>query len=625
MSDPSASAVSRAPEILGGAPDLLGPRALGGGAYRFTLWAPKAKTVYLECPDLGLRLPMNRLEQGYHEVAAHDLAPGTRYLFDLGRGKRRADPASSHQPDGVHGASSLVDHGAFAWSGAGFVPPAPEKRILYEMHVGTFTPEGTFDAAAAKIGHLRSLGVNCLELMPVAAFPGTRNWGYDGVYPYAVQESYGGPEGLKRLVDACHAHGMAVILDVVYNHLGPEGNYLRDFGPYFTKKFTTPWGEGLNFDGPGSDGVRAFFLQNALHWLSRYRIDGLRLDAVDHIWDQRPKHLLRELSENVETYGRADGREPFLIAESQANDPRMITPRAVGGHGLAGTWNDDFHHAVHALLTGERAGYYADYGGLSRVAETVRDGFSLAGRYSKYYGRRHGLPARHLPVDRFVNCLQNHDQIGNRAASDRLCASVPFERLKVAAALLFLSPGTPMLFMGEEFGETAPFTYFADHGDDWLITAVREGRKREFSAFRWRGEPRDPFAFATFAAARLDWSRLETERGRVCAAFYSRLAALRNGLAPFTSLDRDETLVQCHERRQVLVMERRGGGVRALCLFNFSARSARIDPARPGAWRTILDSRDAAFGGPGAGPAQDFGKPVLLAPHSACVHLTDGA
>jgi len=591
----------------------------------FGLWAPKAKSVSVDFPESGRTVAMERLEHGYWRAEVSGLAPDARYWFVLNGKTRRADPASGSQPDGVHGPAALIDHTAFSWTDAAFSPPKKDRRILYEMHVGTFTPEGTFDAAAGKLDHLAGLGVNCLELMPVAAFPGGRNWGYDGVFPYAVQESYGGPDGLKRFVDACHGRGLAVVLDVVYNHLGPEGNYLRDFGPYFTKKFSTPWGEGLNFDGSGSDGVREYFIENALYWFENYHIDGLRLDAVDHIWDMRPRHFLRELSERVAAYREESGRDVFLIAESQANDPRMITPLGVGGHGLDGTWNDDFHHSVHALVTGERSGYYADYGKIGRVAEAVADGFSLAGRYSKYYGRSHGLPARHVPTERFVNCLQNHDQIGNRAMSDRLAASVPFELMKTMAALLFLSPGTPMLFMGEEFGEEAPFNYFASHQDERLIEAVRKGRKREFAAFHWHGEPADPFAEETFAASRLDWGRLEGERGRALLAFYKELIRLRTSFAPFLETERDTVTVECFETRKALVMERSSGARRALCVFNFSGRARILDLGGKGDWRKIFDSAAASWGGPGQGAPVKLAAKLRIPAQSAAVYLLQAA
>lgn len=599
----------------------LGPQWIGEGRALFTLWAPKARMAAVEFPESDRTVAMERLERGHWRAEVSGLAAGARYWFVLNGKTRRADPASAAQPDGVHGPAVLVDHADFFWTDAGFSPPPKEKRILYELHVGTFTPEGTFEAAAGKLDHLVDLGVNCLEIMPVAAFPGGRNWGYDGVFPYAVQESYGGPEGLKRFVDACHGRGLGVILDVVYNHLGPEGNYLRDFGPYFTKKFSTPWGEGLNFDGPGSDGVREYFIQNALYWFANYHIDGLRLDAVDHIWDMRPRHFLRELSERAAAHREESGREVFLIAESQANDPRMITPFTVGGHGLDGTWNDDFHHAVHALMTGESSGYYADYGKIKHVAEAVGDGFSLAGRYSKYYGRSHGLPARHVATDKFVNCLQNHDQIGNRAQSDRLAATIPFELLKTAAALLFLSPGTPMLFMGEEFGEEAPFHYFASHQDKRLIEAVRKGRKREFAAFRWGGEPADPFDEQTFAASRLDWDRVHGERGRALVGFYKELIRLRTAFALFVETDRDSVRVECFETRKALLMERACGARRALCLFNFSGLARRLDLARKGDWRKVFDSTGASWGGTGQGAPEKLAAKIRIPAQSAAVYL----
>ncbi len=597
-----------------------GPRRIGEDAWEFSLWAPKSRSPRLVFPEKGRSVFLEKQGRGWWRADVAGLAAGERYVFELKDGLVRADPASHHQPDGVRGSSALVDHDAFAWTDADFVPPAPNKRVIYELHVGTFTPQGTFDGAGEKLDHLAELGATCLEIMPVAAFPGGRNWGYDGVFPYAAQHTYGGPDGLKRLVDACHARGLAVILDVVYNHLGPEGNHLRDFGPYFSKKYATPWGESLNFDGPDSDSVREFFLQNALYWIEHYHIDGLRLDAVDEIRDDGPNHFLRELSGRVKDCGAASGRNVFLIAESMKNDPRMVREAAAGGHGLDGVWNDDFHHAAHRLLTGERNGYYVDYGRMAHLAKAVGRGFVLTGQYSEYYRRRYGLPAPDAPAERFVSYLQNHDQIGNRLSAERTAALVSPESLRLAAVLLFTSPGTPLLFMGEEFGEDRPFPYFVSHRDPALLEAVRRGRKREFAAFMRRGEPADPALEKTFQAAVLDWDKARGGDGAGLSALHRELIRLRLAHGALLNGERKSVRVWFSERKKLLAFTRQGGGRTLFCLFNFSARTARANLAFGGGWRKALESTETRWGGSGAVlPATPSG-PLAPAGRSAVVY-----
>ena len=546
---------------------------------------------------------MTPLPGGYFRCEAAGLPPGTRYLIELDGTLRRPDPASRHQPDDVHGPSALVDVDAFAWTDEGFLAPPPERRVTYELHVGTFTPQGTFDAVIGRLPHLVDLGVTCLELMPVAQFPGGRNWGYDGVQPFAPAACYGGPDGLARLVDACHGTGLAVVLDVVYNHLGPEGNYLRDFGPYFTDRYQTPWGEAVNFDGPGSDAVRAFFLQNALYWLDAFHIDGLRLDAVHAIFDQRPRHVVAELAEALVRRERSTGRRAFLVAETHLNDPAVIAGTEAGGMGLDGLWNDDFHHAVHAFVTGEKRGYYADFGSRDDVLTAIAEGFVYAGRQSRFFGHRRGRPAAHLPADRFVNCIQNHDQIGNRAMGDRLVSLVGPGAARLAAGLLLLAPGSPLLFMGEEWGETNPFCYFISHLDPGLVDAVRRGRRREFAAFRWRGEPPDPFAPETFAASRPDWDKLSLPGHAATLAWYRALLALRAACPALLETDRRLTRCWPLDAAKALVMERRSNEGRVVCLFNAGKRPVAIrDGAAGGPDNCVrmLDSEDPRYGGEGA-------------------------
>jgi maltooligosyltrehalose trehalohydrolase len=453
------------------------------------------------------------------------IEPGARYVFRLENDRDRPDPASRYQPEGVHGPSEVVDHTAFSWTDKGWSGLALQSMIMYELHTGTFTPEGTFDAIISRLGDLKDLGINAIELMPVAQFPGKRNWGYDGVYPFAVQNSYGGPEGLKRLVNACHARDIAAILDVVYNHLGPEGNYVGEYGPYFTDKYRTPWGNAINFDGSYSDEVRNFFVRNALSWITDYHIDALRIDAIHGIFDYSARHFLRELGEAVHARAGELGRRIYVIPESDLNDVRVISPPELGGYGLDAQWNDDFHHCLHTLLTGEKSGYYKDFGAIDQMERAYRDGFVYSGQYSPFRKRRHGSSSKDRPASQFVVFSQNHDQVGNRMQGERLSSLVSFEALKLAAGCVILSPYLPLLFMGEEYGETAPFLYFVSHSDPGLIEAVRNGRKEEFKAFGWEGEPPDPQDERTFLASELHWEERTKGSHETLLRFYKQLIA----------------------------------------------------------------------------------------------------
>ena len=451
----------------------LGAIYLGDGRCSFRVWAPRAQQVEVRIVAPGQRIiPLRRDERGYHEVVAESVDPGTRYFYRLDGESERPDPASRFQPEGVHGPSQVVDS-RFSWGDAGWFGLPLRDYIIYELHVGTFTGEGTFAAVVTHLEQLKELGITVLELMPVAQFPGSRNWGYDGTYPFAVQNSYGGPDGLKHLVSACHQRGLAVVLDVVYNHLGPEGNYLGDFAPYFTDRYRTPWGPAVNFDGAHSDEVRRFFIENALSWVTEFHVDGLRIDAVHAILDFSAKPFLQELAEAVHAQAERLNRRIYLIPESDLNDTRLIRAPEVGGFGLDAQWNDDFHHALHTLLTGERTGYYEDFGEIRHLVKGFREGFVYSGEYSPYRRRRHGNSSRSLPAHRFVVFAQNHDQVGNRLRGDRLSHLVSLEALKLAAGVILLSPFIPLLFMGEEYGEIAPFEYFVSHSDPGLIEAVR--------------------------------------------------------------------------------------------------------------------------------------------------------
>jgi maltooligosyltrehalose trehalohydrolase len=473
----------------------------------FHVWAPAAERVEVVL-DEGERVePLTPRRRGHHLATLPDVGPGARYRYRLHREDGdpvdRADPASRWQPEGPQGPSA-VDDPRFDWTDAGFAARPLHQQVLYELHVGTCTPAGTFDGLVELLPTLVELGVTTLELLPVWQFPGARNWGYDGVLPSAVQHSYGGPAGLRRLVDAAHGRGLAVVLDVVYNHIGPEGNHLGDFGPYFTDGHVTPWGPGLNTDGPGSDAVRRWIVENAVGWVRDFHLDGFRLDAVHGIVDQSATHLLEELTTAVHREGERLGKPIHVIAESDLSAPRLLRSPEAGGYGLDAQWSDEFHHAVHVALTGERDGYYVDHDGLGDIARMTRDRYAYAGRYSVYRDRVVGRPARDLPYDRFVVCVQNHDQVGNRMLGERLSVLTDLEGCKLAAATLLTAPFVPMLFMGEEHGETAPFQFFVSHADPALQEAVRSGRREEFAAFAWRGEAPDPNDPATFERSKVD-------------------------------------------------------------------------------------------------------------------------
>jgi maltooligosyltrehalose trehalohydrolase len=508
-----------------------------------------------------------------------------------------------------------VDPGAFRWSDEGWRGIETADLIIYELHIGTFTAAGTFDAAIERLPALRDLGVTAIEIMPVAEFPGARNWGYDGVSLYSVQSSYGGPNGLKRLVDAAHRAGLAVLLDVVYNHLGPEGNYLPEFGPYFSDRYQTVWGQGFNLDGPDSDEVRRYVVDNAVHWVTEYHLDGLRLDAADRIVDLSPVHIAEEIGAAVHAQGEALGRRTLVIAEIDANDPRWVRPREVGGFGLDAHWADDFHHALHVALTGERTGYYADFGEPGMLAKALGERYVYDGRYSDHRRRRHGRPATDVPADRFVICAQNHDQVGNRARGDRLAALVSAEAVRLAAALVLLSPYVPLLFMGEEHGERRPFLYFVSHGDPALIDAVREGRRREFESFAWEGEVPDPQAEDTFNASRPDWEQSESGEGAKVRALYRDLIRFRRGEAMLRPGAATVSVRRDKEGAWVAVRYRKGDEVLE-AVFNLSARAAVIPPGEGSGWSVVLSTDGPGYGGSGQAKLADA---IELPGHSALV------
>ena len=496
----------------------------------YRVWAPRAERVVLALD--GDRFPMTRDAGGWW-TATREMRDGELYAYILDDEGPFPDPRSNFQPSGVHGWSQVVDHSRFEWTDARWQPPPLAAGVLYELHIGTFSESGTFDGAIAKLPYLLDLGVTHLELMPVCEFSGPRGWGYDGVDLFAPHHAYGRPDDLKRLVDACHRHGLAVILDVVYNHFGPAGNYVSKFGPYFTHRYNTPWGDAVNLDDAGSDEVRRFFCDNALMWLRDYHFDGLRLDAVHALIDNSACHFLEQLSGEVDALEAVLGRHLVLVAESDLNDPRVIRAREAAGYGIDAQWSDDFHHALHAVITGERSGYYEDFGTLAHFATALEEAFVYAGAHSPHRQRIHGRRLHDVPGWRLVVAAQNHDQVGNRATGERLSHLVSIKRLKIAAALLLTAPFVPLLFQGEEWGASTPFQYFTAHEDPALGKQISEGRRKEFAAFGW--EPSsvpDPQSLDTFERSRLRWDELASPEHADLLGWHRALIATRRQQPP---------------------------------------------------------------------------------------------
>jgi maltooligosyltrehalose trehalohydrolase len=551
----------------------------------FEVWAPDHDRVELVLDDRRVAMaPVDPRgvstgpREGWWRAEVDDAGPGTLYRYSLDGGPQRPDPRSRWQPDGIDGPSAVVDHAAFAWSDSGWKGARLASSVLYELHVGTWSPEGTFDGAVGHLDHLVELGVDAIEILPVAEFGGDRGWGYDGVLLWAPHHAYGGPDGLKRLVDAAHARGIAVVLDVVYNHLGPAGNYLGEYGPYFTDRYATPWGSAVNVDGAGSDEVRRFIIDNACAWLDDYHVDGLRLDAVHAIIDQSALHLLEEMADTVAALSDRLGRTKWLIAESDRNDPRLVASTEAGGWGLDATWSDDFHHALHSALSGDRDGYYVDYGSLALLARTLRHVYAYGRDWSPFRHRHHGRPAGDLPGTRFLGYAQNHDQVGNRAVGERLAALVSTGRLKIAAALVLTSPFVPMLFQGEEWGASTPWLYFTDHRDVELGHAVSDGRRQEFSAFGWAPEDvPDPQDAESWRRSILDWDEAGTGVHAELLEWHRTLIDLRR-THPVLSDGRRETItVDSSDEEQWLRMDR--GALTVICNLAAETQALQIGGA----------------------------------------------
>ncbi len=571
-----------------------GATPLKNGGVQFRVCAPYLSSLSLQLCE---RPPLTMTRDGEDfQLVVPEAVPGDTYSFLFDDGCLRPDPVSRFQPRGVHGPSQVVDPDAFVWSDRDWKGIALSDYILYEIHIGTFTPQGTFAGAISKLDYLKNLGITAIELMPVGEFPGARNWGYDQVDLYAPHSAYGGPHGLKTFMDACHQSGLAVVLDVVYNHLGPEGNYLAEFGPYYTDHYRTPWGRAMNYDGTFSDGVRRFVIDNALYWLTEYHVDALRLDAIHEIFDFSARPILAELRDCFHEQAAHLGREAWVIAESDLNDVRVLNSRVEGGHALDAQWLDEFHHAVRGyLVPGANRGYLTGFGELRHIQKAITEGFVHDGGYSSYRRRHFGSSSRDLPGNRFVAFIQNHDQIANTSQGARLSHLMPLEQYKVAVALLLCSPCSPLLFMGEEFAEISPFLYFTSHGDPGLARLVSEGRWKEFEEFTVAGEFVDPQVPDAFERSKISWNLLDVERHTTVLNLYCELIRLRKQWPCLHNGRKDLTHVEIDEAARWLRMERADpSGCRAVLFCNFS--NTEFQPALDASeWTLALST------GPGPG------------------------
>ncbi|KHJ38083.1 malto-oligosyltrehalose trehalohydrolase [Pedobacter glucosidilyticus] len=565
------------------------------GTTKINLWCPNANKVAVLKPKDETIIHLEKADFGYWQKTTDLLQPEDEY-FMLLDDKTLPDPTALQQPD-VHQASKVANLHAFEWTDGHWQIPAMQDLMIYELHVGTFTPEGTFEAIIQKLDDLLELGINAIELMPVAQFPGNRNWGYDGVFPFAVQNSYGAYTGLQELVNTCHEKGIAVILDVVYNHLGPEGNYLNDFGPFFTDKYQTPWGKAINFDDADCDAVRTFYIENVLLWLRDFHIDGLRLDAVHAIKDFSAKHILAEIKEHVDAFNQEHQKTHFLIAECDLNDKRYLEPLNQNGFAMDAQWIDEFHHALRVSAGGEKNGYYEDFNGISSLAKAYQDAFVFDGLYSPHRKKKFGSSAVGLAGERFVVFSQNHDQVGNRMLGERSSQLFSFEMQKLMAAAVFISPYIPMLFMGEEWSASSPFQYFISHTDEDLIKAVQEGRKKEFAAFVSEEEVPDPQAISTFEASKLRWDELNLPQHKTMLAYYKALIQLRKTHPIFKNTQRMGLKAYADETRQMLYLSRSSEDVKVLCVLNFSAKQQSIRDSEIQAYELIFDSADEKWAG----------------------------
>lgn len=591
------------------------PTLIGGNTCRFSVWAPEKESMILHIVSpFDREFEMNDDGDGYFSVTIDGTGRGTRYFYRPAGSKDIPDPGSHFQPEGVHGPSEIVDHNIYRWNDLTWKGIDLKDAVIYEIHTGAFTVEGTFEAVIPYLDDIAATGINAIELMPVCQFPGTRNWGYDGAFPYSVHNSYGGPGGLKKLVDECHSRGIAVFLDVVYNHLGPEGNYFREYGPYFTDKYKIPWGDAINLDDEWCEGPRDYFSSNPAHWLIHYHIDGLRVDAIHSIYDSGAIHFWDLTINRVRKAEISSGRKFYMIAESDFNSPRVVRSSETGGYSFDAVWLDDFHHALYVFLHPEGRSRYEDFGKIEQVAKAYKDGFVHSGEMVKFRKRRHGASSAGIPGEKFIVFNQNHDQTGNRVLGERLSSLVGFEQLKLAAAALLLSPYVPLLFMGEEYGEDSPFFYFVNHSEPELIEAVREGRKKEFEAYRWNTEPPDPQSEETFNRSRIHWEKRSSGRNKLLLEWNKELIMLRRNREALKNMNKDSIHVYvCNDHG--LVMHRKSNDEKEhiLILLNLAAtESTFFIPAHSGSWIKLIDSKDAKWNEKMDGSLADNPSPVIV-------------
>lgn len=598
---------------------------LNGAESTVWLWAPEAKSVSIKLQESGENIPLSSAEYGYWTLITNKLTDGSLYQFILDDKTPLPDPASLSQPEGVHGASEVVDLQAINWSDSNWNNLPLQDYILYELHAGTFTSDGTFEGIESKLDYLVSLGITAIEIMPVAQFPGNRNWGYDGVFPYAVQNSYGGPKGLQKLVDACHQKGLAVVLDVVYNHLGPEGNYFNEYGQYFTDKYNTPWGNAINFDDANCDAVRHYFIENVLMWFRDFHIDALRMDAVHAIKDFSPQHILSEIKTRINELMAQTGRRHYLIVELDLNDNRFINPQEKCGFGMDSQWIDEFHHALRITAGGEQTGYYSDFNGIADLAKSYNDAYVYDGQYSPHRQKKFGVKATDNPGQQFIVFSQNHDQVGNRMLGERSSELFSFEMQKLMAGAVLTAPFLPMLFMGEEYSEPHRFMYFVSHTDPELAEAVRKGRKAEFAAFHAQGEAPDPVAEETFKDSQLQWDLPEQQPHQTMLSFYRELIALRKKLPALHQLDRSRLKAYANEEQKTLTLHRKHHVQEAVILMNFSDNIQTVYlPDTASYWNKQFDSADVQWNGPQAAVNTVAGsQTVQLQPQSFSIYINE--
>lgn len=606
----------------------MGKRSIGldrgkDGYVDITLWSPMANSVTLEVEN-GKAIALQPAQHGYWHTSTDGIKPGDRYRFVLNEDKKLPDPASLSQPYGVHGPSQYIDLADFKWSDQTWKNPPISDYIFYELHTGTFSPEGNFDGIAKKLDHLLELGITAIEIMPVAQFPGERNWGYDGVFPFAVHNSYGGAAGLQQLVNTCHQKGLAVVLDVVYNHFGPEGNYLPEFGPYFTGKYKTPWGNAVNFDDAWCDGVRHFFIENALMWFRDFHVDALRLDAVHAIKDFSPKHILKEIKENVDALIAENGKQYHLIVECDLNDPRYIDPLEKDGYGMGAQWIDEFHHALRVTAGQQGNGYYSDFTGIADLAKAYKDAYVYTGQFSEQRHKSFGVKP-HNRGEQFVVFSQNHDQVGNRMLGERTSTLVSFEMQKLMAGAVMVSPYLPLLFMGEEWSAQSPFQYFVSHSDKELIKAVQKGRREEFKEFHAKGKTPDPQSEETFNRSKLNWSELEKESHQAMFRYYKALIGFRKNNPVLKSNNRKNLKVDFNAQDKTLVLHRWHEKQAVLCLMNFSdeRKTVVVEDAQK-QWEKVIDSSNTQWGGPVEEPELAMiGEDFVVQPESIIIYTCD--